>query len=110
MYRAIVFIGMALSLASLAPVAVAQSQPIGSSHDLQGLQERSVQKPDSDTAVNSPYGFVDAPQRDGETTLQIDRNVQLQIRPERGNSEVGVYPTDNTSAGNQVQVRYQIEQ
>ncbi|QZZ20052.1 hypothetical protein J5X98_22620 [Leptothermofonsia sichuanensis E412] len=119
MHRAISLIGTVTTLSGLvlsglvlpglAPVAVAQSSEFGSSDDLQGLQEKSIQTIDPRIYSESPSSIANSPTADDQTRLQLDRNLELIIRPERGTSPVGVYPTDNTSAGNQFQLRYQLE-
>jgi hypothetical protein len=110
MHQAIAFIGTVILLSGLAPVGFAQSSQFGSSDDLQGLQEQSIQTIDPRIYSESPSTIANSPTADDRTRLQLDRNIELIVRPERGNSSVGVYQTDNTSAGNQFQLLYQLEQ
>ncbi|MCL6435288.1 MAG: hypothetical protein K6T90_13965 [Leptolyngbyaceae cyanobacterium HOT.MB2.61] len=109
MHRAFVIAGTVAFLSSLPAAGFAQSTPIGSSADLKGLQERSIQTFESNVAPESPTGVVSGSPRINENRLQIDRNVEILIRPERSNPPSGVYPVDDTSSGNQVQVLYQLE-
>lgn len=108
MFKAIAVFGTVAVLLSFVSAAQAQTEPMGSAASLDGLKERTVARP-------SPYAPVLAPQRStdvpggSERGLQLN-NVQLIVSPERGNSQVGVYPTDDPSSGNKVQVLYQLNQ
>ncbi|WP_421654642.1 hypothetical protein [Leptothermofonsia sp. ETS-13] len=109
MHRAFAIVGTIAFLISLPAARFAQSTPIGSSADLGGLQERSIQTSESNTAPDSPTGVISGSPTTNENRIQIDRNVELLVRPERSSPPSGVYPVDDTSSGNQVQVLYQLD-
>ncbi|MBW4690176.1 MAG: hypothetical protein KME27_00245 [Lyngbya sp. HA4199-MV5] len=110
MFKAIAALGTVMILTSAAFPTVAQTKPMGSAASLDGLQERSVARPSSDAPISSsPQSSTDVP-AGSQRGLQLDKKVQLIFSPERGTSQVGVYPTDDPSSGNKVQVLYQLNQ
>lgn len=110
MFKAIATFGTIVILTSFASAACAQVKPIGSAASLDGLQERSVSRPSSNAPVSlSPQRSTDVP-GGSERGLQLTNKVQLVVSPERGTSQVGVYPTDDPSSGNKLQVLYQLNQ
>ncbi len=110
MFRAIAAFGTVLTLTGFVSAAHAQAEPMGSAAALDGLEERSVTRP----APNAPLPL--SPQRStdlpggSERGFQLNNDLQILIRPERGTSQVGVYPTDDPSSGNKVQVLYRLDQ
>jgi len=111
MYRTIAVLATFTSLLSAASLAGAQSTPIGSADSLQGLQERSVQQsaPAPTNTGTAPVNGVQNFNNNPLIGLPIDRNLQLRVRPEVGNSQLGVFPADDNSRGNQFQVIYQFD-
>jgi hypothetical protein len=109
MFKAIA-VGTVIILTNTAFPTLAQTKPIGSAASLDGLQERSVARPSSSAPVSSsPQRSTDVP-GGTETGLQLTNKVQLIVSPEKGTSQVGVYPADDPSSGNKVQVLYQLNQ
>mgnify|MGYP000172402948 CR=1 FL=1 len=103
-------VGTVIILTNSAFPSLAQNQPIGSAASLDGLQERSVARPSANAPLSSsPQRSTDVP-AGTEAGLQLNNKVQLIVRPEKGTSQVGVYPADDPSAGNKVQVLYQLNQ
>lgn len=103
-------LGTFIILLSLASVAHAQSEPVGSANSLQGLQERTIQQSAPRTATGT--ASIDGVQNSSDNPLvglSIDRNVQLRVRQETGTSQVGVFPADDNSRGNQFQLIYQFD-
>lgn len=110
MFKAIAAFGTVMILTSAALPTFAQTKPMGSAASLDGLQERSVARPSPNAPISSsPQRSTDVPPG-SERGLQLDKKVQLVVGPERGTSQVGVYPTDDPSSGNKVQVLYQLNQ
>ena len=110
MFKAIAAFGTVAILTSVALPTLAQTQPMGSAASLDGLQERSVVRPSTTAPVSlSPQRSTDVP-AGSERGLRLDKKVQLLVSPERGTSQVGVYPTDDPSSGNKLQVLYQLDQ
>jgi hypothetical protein len=110
MFRAIAAFGTALMLTSFSSAAHAQAEPMGSAAALDGLEERSVARPAPTAPVPlSPQRSTDIP-GGSERGLQLNNDVQILIRPERGTSQVGVYPADDPSSGNKVQVLYRLDE
>lgn len=110
MFKAIAAFGTVMVLTSFALPTLAQTKPIGSAASLDGLQERSVAAPSTKAPISSsPQRSTDVP-AGRETGLQLNNKVQLIVSPERGTSQVGVYPADDPSSGNKVQVLYRLDQ
>ena len=110
MFRAIAAYGTVLMLTSFGSAAHAQAEPMGSAATLDGLEERSVARPTPNAPVPfSPQRSTDVP-GGSERGLQLNNDVQILIRPERGTSQVGVYPADDPSSGNKVQVLYRLDE
>ncbi|SRR5579883_1408666 len=109
MFKAIAALGTVVMLTSIVSTTDAQTKPMGSASSLSGLQERSVQRPSPPPSVNSPQSSTDVP-AGTERGLSLSKKVQLIVKPERGTSQVGVYPADDPSEGNRFQVQYQIDQ
>ncbi|XHX76827.1 MAG: hypothetical protein RBJ76_20665 [Stenomitos frigidus ULC029] len=109
MFKAIATFGTVLMLTSFVSAAHAQEEPMGSAAALDGLEERSVIRPLTDTSVPlSPQRSTDVP-GGRERGLQLNNAVQILVRPERGTSQVGVYPADDPSSGNKLQVLYRLD-
>ncbi len=110
MHTAIATLGTFTILLSFVSLAHAQSEPIGSASSLQGVQERTIQQsaPRAATGTASVSGVQNS-SNNPLIGLPIDRNVQLRVRPEVGNSQVGVFPADDNSRGNQFQLIYQFD-
>lgn len=111
MHTAIATLGAFTILLSFVSLAHAQSQPIGSANSLQGLQERTIQQstPSRATTGTASVSGVQNSSDNPLIGLPIDRNVQLRVRPEAGTSQVGVFPVDDNSRGNQFQLIYQFD-
>ncbi|PSB24268.1 hypothetical protein [Stenomitos frigidus] len=110
MFKAIAAFGTAAILTSLATPTFAQAKPMGSAASLDGLQERSVSRPSTSAPVSkSPQSSTDVP-AGSERGLRLDKKVELIVSPERGTSQLGVYPADDPSSGNKLQVLYQLDQ
>lgn len=110
MFKAIAAFGTAMLLTSAALPTLAQAKPIGSAASLDGLQERSIARPSSNAPISSsPQRSTDVP-AGRENSLQLNNKLQLIVSPERGTSQVGVYPADDPSSGNKVQVLYRLDQ
>lgn len=110
MFKAIAAFGTVAILTTVAFPTFAQEKPMGSAASLDGLQERSVARPSSQDPVSlSPERSTDVP-AGSEASFRLYDKVQLIVGPERGTSQVGVYPVDETSSGNKVQVLYQLSQ
>ncbi|MBW4471080.1 MAG: hypothetical protein KME45_11850 [Stenomitos rutilans HA7619-LM2] len=110
MFKAIAAFSTVMILTSAALPTFAQTKPMGSAAALDGLQERSVARPSSNAPVSSsPQRSTDVP-AGSEKGFQLNQKVQFVISPERGTSQVGVYPADDPSSGNRVQVLYQLNQ
>ncbi|MBD2038182.1 hypothetical protein H6F86_27780 [Phormidium sp. FACHB-592] len=109
MFKAIAVFGTVLMLSSFGSAAYAQAEPMGSAAALDGLEERSVTRPVPNAPVPlSPQRSTDVP-GGSERGFQLN-DVQILIRPERGTSQVGVYPADDPSSGNKVQVLYRLDE
>lgn len=109
MFKAIAAFGTAMILTSNALPTVAQAKPTSSAASLDGLQERSVVRPTPDApGSSSPQRTTNAP-AGRETGLQLNDKLQLTVSPERGTSQLGVYPADDSSSGNKVQLLYQLD-
>ncbi len=111
MHTTIATLGAFTILFSFAALAHAQSEPMGSANSLQGLQERTIQQsaPSRTTTGTASVNGVQSSSGNPLIGLPIDRNVQLRVRPETGTSQVGVFPVDDNSRGNQVQLIYQLD-
>ena len=110
MFKAIAAFGTVAILTSIAIPTHAQDKPMGSAASLDGLQERSVSRPSTTPPVSSsPQRSTDIP-AGSERGLSLTNKVQLLVSPERGTSQVGVYPADDPSSGNKLQVLYQLDQ
>ena len=110
MFKAIAAFGTVAMITSLALPTFAQTKPTGSASSLDGLQERSVSRPTAKAPVSlSPQRSTDVP-AGSESGLRLDKKVQLIVSPEKGTSQVGVYPADDPSSGNKLQVLYQLNQ
>ena len=110
MFKAIAAFGTVAILTSVAIPTSAQTKPMGSAASLDGLQERSVAKPATSVPVSvSPQRSRDIPVG-SERGFNLTDKVQLVVSPEKGTSQVGVYPADDPSSGNKLQVLYQLEQ
>ncbi|MBW4578107.1 MAG: hypothetical protein KME42_00855 [Tildeniella nuda ZEHNDER 1965/U140] len=110
MFKAIAAFGTVAILTTVAMPTFAQEKPMGSAASLDGLQERSVARPSSQDPVSlSPQRSTDIP-AGSEASVQLYDKVNLIVGPERGASQVGVYPADDSSSGNKVQVLYQLNQ
>jgi hypothetical protein len=111
MHTAIATLGTFTILLSVVSLAQAQSEPMGSASSLQGLQERTIQQsaPSRTTTGSASINGVQNSSNNPLIGLPIDRNVQLRVRPEVGNSQVGVFPADDNSRGNQFQLIYQFD-
>jgi hypothetical protein len=87
----------------------AQDPSTGSANLLRGLQERSV-KQFSPTRISSHSTPISkANDASDGLGVQLDRNVQLRVKPETDTSQVGVFPGDNHAKGNQFQLIYQFD-
>jgi prephenate dehydratase len=108
MYQAIAGMGTVLLLMSLAVAASAQSQPVGSASALEGLQERTIQR--SHTSPNSPI-LLKSNRSASETDFlpSFLQNFKFDVSTEKGQLQTGVFPVENTSQGNRVQVLYQLD-
>jgi hypothetical protein len=110
MFKAIAAFGTVAILTSAALPTLAQTKPIGSAASLDGLQERSVARPSTTAPVSSsPQRSTDVP-AGSERGFSLTDKVELLVSPERGTSQVGVYPADDPSSGNKLQVLYQLDQ
>jgi hypothetical protein len=107
MYQAIAGMGTVLLFMSLAIAASAQSQPVGSASALEGLQERTIQR--SHSSSNSPIlPKSNHPASETDFLPPFLQNFKFDVSTEKGQLQTGVFPVDNTSQGNRVQVLYQL--
>ena len=109
MFKAIAAFSTVAILTSFAFPTFAQTKPMGSAASLDGLQERSVSRPSNTSVSKSPQSSTDIP-AGSEKGFQLNNKVQVVVSPERGTSQVGVYPADDPSSGNKFQVLYQLNQ
>ncbi len=110
MKRAIAVLGTVAVLMSLVPAAFAQSASKGGAAQLSGLQKRSADLTPNTERSNPALTTSNDNPASGESTFQLDKRVEVLVRPENDQSPGGVYPNSNTADGNQVQVRYRLNQ
>lgn len=112
MNTAIATLGCLAVLTTISTAVYAQSTPFGSADTLQGLEERSVRTLSSTSSRSSSLTSNDysSDTSNQPVGIQIDQNLQLQVKPEQDSSQLGVYPTDDTGKGNRLQLIYEFEE
>ncbi len=114
-------LGAAMLLTLASPTLAQTEKPTLSSASLQGLQPRSINagstqlrsmaiesqptNPDGTNARLNPYneGTPSGPSR-----FSVTDRIQVGAESERGVNQLGVYPVQDTSTGNKVQVLFEL--
>jgi hypothetical protein len=118
MHRAFSVLGssiLATAIVLVGSVSIADAQT-GSEADassLQGVEGRSIQStfPEpTEPEINSenqanPDGSVSV-----QSLFGLDERIQVRIKPERTTTQSEVFPSNETSRGNQFQLLYQLNQ
>lgn len=114
---------LGITVLLLAMTSAAQASPPPRSEALSGLEPRSIQSttsPSRSTAPNSPSlsgnggdrmnPYNPGTARAGTPNFSLTDRIQIGGGPERGQSQLGVYPVDDTSTGNRVQFLFRLDQ